>query len=65
MADVIFRTRGPGYPLLDFIADKRDETPPASWQQIADLITDITDGGVTVGRDTVRRWHETEQEAAA
>jgi hypothetical protein len=65
MADVIFRTRGPGYPLLSFIADKRDETPPASWQQIADLITDITDGAVTVGRDTVRRWHETDQEAAA
>jgi len=65
MADVIFRTRGPGYPILEFIADKREETPPASWRDIADQISEITDGAVEVGRDTIRRWHEAAQEVAA
>jgi hypothetical protein len=65
MADVIFRTRGPGYPILSFIADKRDEDPPASWKDIADAIAEITDGAVEVGRDTIRRWHEAALEAVA
>jgi hypothetical protein len=63
MADVIFRTRGPGYPILEFIADKRDGG--ASWQDIAEQIADITDNAVTVGRDTVRRWLVAEEEVAA
>jgi hypothetical protein len=63
MADVIFRTRGPGYPILEFIADRRDGG--ASWQDIAEQIAEITDNAVTVGRDTVRRWHEAALEAVA
>jgi hypothetical protein len=63
MADVIFRTRGPGYPILEFIADKRDGG--ASWQDIAEQIAEITDDAVTVGRDTVRRWNEAQTQEAA
>jgi hypothetical protein len=63
MADVIFRTRGPGYPILEFIADRRDGG--ASWQDIAEQIADITDDAVTVGRDTVRRWNEAQTQEAA
>ena len=63
MADVIFRTRGPGYPILEFIADRRDDG--ASWQDIAEQIAEITDDAVTVGRDTVRRWLGAEEEHAA
>jgi hypothetical protein len=63
MADVIFRTRGPGYPILEFIADRRDGG--ASWQDIAEQIAEITDDAVTVGRDTVRRWLVAEEEVAA
>ena len=57
MADALMRNMA-GYPILDFIADQRDAGK--SWQQIADDIKEATEGVVDLGRDTVRRWVETE-----
>jgi len=63
MADAIFRARGQGYPLIDFIADRHDVG--VAWAEIARQITDITDGVVDRAPDTIRRWYEAHQESAA
>lgn len=60
MADALMRNMV-GYPILDYIADQRDAGK--SWQQIADEIRDATEGVVDLGRDTVRRWVETQAAA--
>ncbi len=53
MADAICIDRI-GQPLLDYIADKREAGE--SWEDIAVLLSDETDGIVQVSWMTIRRW---------
>lgn len=47
-----------GYPLGDWISDKRSGKTPMSWQKIADELSDRTDGIVSVSWMTIQRWSE-------
>lgn len=65
LVSALLEARNPGYPLSDFIADRRQETPQRSWQAIADELAEITDGVVDVDWSTVRRWADDFEKGAA
>jgi hypothetical protein len=57
MVDAIVTDRL-GLPLDEWISDRRDEG--TSWQDVAALLSEVTDGVVAVSWTTLRRWSEKE-----
>lgn len=52
-------------PLSEYVAEKRSGRPIWTWQEIAEQISDDTNGQVIVTRQTLRRWYRDELAAAA
>jgi hypothetical protein len=64
MADALVQS-ATGSDLLGFIAARRDNEAPRSWQAIADDLSAITDHAIRVSWMTVRRWADQPGEVAS
>jgi hypothetical protein len=54
-----------GIDLSAFVLDRREQTPPKSWQSIAVEIARVTDGIFEISHETLRTWAADWERAAA
>ena len=45
-----------GEDVLDWIAERRTAVPRWTWELLADELAKVTDGKVSVSRETLRQW---------
>ena len=46
-----------GYPLADYVTEKRNARPQWPWQLIAEQLEQDTDGEIVVSRESLRQWY--------
>lgn len=54
-----------GQPLEDWIADRRETTPPTPWRTVARELYEMTDGLVDLAPQTLINWTADDREAVA